>query len=223
MAGDVGLRVMATDRSGESVSQTFRLVVERDAAPQAPIVTPDAACVIEDYRRLAWGNVLTNDGGTALDHLTVSGWTGGGLGTAHAFADLRGARGEGMGRWRPDQGRAHRRRDRAPRAEVARDEHDLVRHHLVGDRRGLLGITGVVADRQLELLAVHAARGVDLVEREHRAVVGRDVERRLRAGEREPAGDQYVTLKVVLPKAPDSELEEFVKAWSVRNPYNPRT
>jgi len=43
------------------------------------------------------------------------------------------------------------------------------------------------------------------------------------ATKRDPAGDQYVTLKVVLPKTPDPELEEFVKAWSERNPYNPRT
>ena len=43
------------------------------------------------------------------------------------------------------------------------------------------------------------------------------------ATKREPAGDQYVTVKVVLPKTPDPELEEFVKAWSARKPYNPRT
>ena len=43
------------------------------------------------------------------------------------------------------------------------------------------------------------------------------------ATKREPAGDQYVTLKVVLPKTPDPELEEFVTAWSARKPYNPRT
>jgi len=43
------------------------------------------------------------------------------------------------------------------------------------------------------------------------------------ATKREPAGDQYVTLKVVLPKTPDPELEEFVKAWSIKKPYNPRT
>ena len=43
------------------------------------------------------------------------------------------------------------------------------------------------------------------------------------ATKREPAGDQYVTLKVVLPKNPDPELEEFVKAWSARKPYNPRS
>ena len=42
------------------------------------------------------------------------------------------------------------------------------------------------------------------------------------ATKREPAGDQYVTLKVVLPKTPDPELEDFVKAWSARKPYNPR-
>jgi len=43
------------------------------------------------------------------------------------------------------------------------------------------------------------------------------------ATKREPAGDQYVTLKVALPKTPDPELEEFVKAWSAKKPYNPRT
>lgn len=43
------------------------------------------------------------------------------------------------------------------------------------------------------------------------------------ATKRDPAGDQYVTLKVVLPKTPDPELAEFVKAWSARKPYNPRT
>jgi DnaJ-class molecular chaperone len=42
------------------------------------------------------------------------------------------------------------------------------------------------------------------------------------ASKKEPAGDQYVTLKVVLPKAPDPELEEFVKAWAIKKPYNPR-
>jgi DnaJ-class molecular chaperone len=35
-------------------------------------------------------------------------------------------------------------------------------------------------------------------------------------------GDQYVRLKVVLPKSPDPELEEFVRRWSAEHPYNPR-
>jgi DnaJ-class molecular chaperone len=34
-------------------------------------------------------------------------------------------------------------------------------------------------------------------------------------------GDQYVTLKVVLPEAPDAELEDFVRDWSGKA-YNPR-
>lgn len=42
------------------------------------------------------------------------------------------------------------------------------------------------------------------------------------ATKREPAGDQYVTLKVTLPKEPDAELQQFVKAWSEKNPYDPR-
>ena len=42
------------------------------------------------------------------------------------------------------------------------------------------------------------------------------------ATKRDPAGDQYVTLKLMLPKTPDPELEEFVKAWAAKKPYNPR-
>ena len=46
--------------------------------------------------------------------------------------------------------------------------------------------------------------------------------RGLPAAGSKPAGDQYVTLKVSLPKEPDRELEDFVRGWSARHPYNPR-
>jgi DnaJ-class molecular chaperone len=45
----------------------------------------------------------------------------------------------------------------------------------------------------------------------------------LPATKTEPAGDQYVTLKVVLPKEPDDDLETLVRAWSAKRPYNPRS
>ena len=35
-------------------------------------------------------------------------------------------------------------------------------------------------------------------------------------------GDQYVTLKVMLPDPPDTELKRFVEAWSKTHPYNAR-
>jgi DnaJ-class molecular chaperone len=35
-------------------------------------------------------------------------------------------------------------------------------------------------------------------------------------------GDQYVTLKVVLPDRPDEELAGFVERWEKENPYDPR-
>ncbi len=35
-------------------------------------------------------------------------------------------------------------------------------------------------------------------------------------------GDQYVTLKVVLPDKPDDELKSFVREWSRRHPYDVR-
>jgi DnaJ-class molecular chaperone len=35
-------------------------------------------------------------------------------------------------------------------------------------------------------------------------------------------GDQYVRLQVVLPKAPDAELEDYVRRWASDHPYDPR-
>ncbi len=35
-------------------------------------------------------------------------------------------------------------------------------------------------------------------------------------------GDQYVTLKVVLPKKPDNALLDFVRKWGPKNPYSVR-
>ena len=48
---------------------------------------------------------------------------------------------------------------------MAGNENHLVGNHLAGNRRRLPGIAGIVADLQLELLAVHAARRVDIVDR----------------------------------------------------------
>lgn len=42
------------------------------------------------------------------------------------------------------------------------------------------------------------------------------------ATKKDPAGDQYVTLKIVLPKTPDAELQQFVKSWGAKKPYDPR-
>jgi DnaJ-class molecular chaperone len=36
------------------------------------------------------------------------------------------------------------------------------------------------------------------------------------------SGDEYVTLKVILPEAPDAELEDFVRGWSAGKTQNPR-
>lgn len=39
---------------------------------------------------------------------------------------------------------------------------------------------------------------------------------------REPAGDQYVTLKVMIGPDQDSELEDFLRAWAPKHPFDPR-
>ena len=43
--------------------------------------------------------------------------------------------------------------------------------HLVGDRHGLLRVAGVVADIEVELLAEHAAGGVDVLDGQLGAVL----------------------------------------------------
>lgn len=40
--------------------------------------------------------------------------------------------------------------------------------------------------------------------------------------QRGEAGDQIVTLKVVLPTPPDEDLKRFLDSWSKLHPYNPR-
>jgi DnaJ-class molecular chaperone len=38
----------------------------------------------------------------------------------------------------------------------------------------------------------------------------------------EPAGDQYVRLKVVLPKPADEELKAFLEGWAPKHVHDPR-
>jgi DnaJ-class molecular chaperone len=42
-------------------------------------------------------------------------------------------------------------------------------------------------------------------------------------GPRGKAGDEYVTLQVMLPDPPDPELEDFVSHWTAGRAHNPRT
>ncbi len=42
------------------------------------------------------------------------------------------------------------------------------------------------------------------------------------AGKAGKGGDQYVTLKIVLPDDPNDEFTEFLERWETENPYNPR-
>ena len=37
-----------------------------------------------------------------------------------------------------------------------------------------------------------------------------------------PAGDQFVTLQIVLPDQADQNLSEIVKRWEAAHPYDPR-
>ena len=56
--------------------------------------------------------------------------------------------------------------------------------HLVGDRHGLLRIAGVVADVEIELLAEHAAGGVDVLDGHFAAILHLRAEGGILTGDR---------------------------------------
>ena len=78
---------------------------------------------------------------------------------------------------------------------MAGHEHDAGVDHLVGDRDRLLGIAGVVADLQDQLLAEHAAGGIDVLDRLLGALLHLLAERGVLAGHRTGGSDGDVGLR----------------------------
>ena len=73
---------------------------------------------------------------------------------------------------------------------MAGHELDALRHHLVGNRHGLLRIAGVVADFENELFAIDAAGGVDVGHRHFGAALQLLAESGILAGDRAGDGDR---------------------------------
>ena len=74
-------------------------------------------------------------------------------------------------------------------------EHDAVVDHLVGDRDRLLGIAGVVADLEDQLLAEHAAGGIEVLHRLLGALLHLLAEDGVLAGHRTGGGDHDIGLR----------------------------
>ena len=85
-----------------------------------------------------------------------------------------------------------RSRDRRARAEVAGDELDAVMDELVGYRHRLLGVAGIVADLENQLLAVDAALGVDVLHGQLGAALHLLAEHGVLAGHRACGRDGHV-------------------------------
>ena len=98
-----------------------------------------------------------------------------------------------------------RGRDRHAGVEVADDPLHAVGDELVRDRDALLRIRDVVADDDLDLLAVDAAGGVDVLGRLLGAVLELGAERRVRPGDR-PA-DADLDLRVGRARESKTETE----------------
>ena len=73
---------------------------------------------------------------------------------------------------------------------MAGDERHAVAGHLVGDGDRLLRIAGVVADIEIELLAEHAAGGVDVVDGHLAAIRHLRAEGGILTGDRADDGDR---------------------------------
>ena len=86
-----------------------------------------------------------------------------------------------------------RHRDRDARVEVADHELDAVANELVGDRDALLRIGDVVADFELDLLAIHAACCVDVGDSRFRTLLQLCTEGRIRAGDRTGDADEDIS------------------------------
>jgi hypothetical protein len=73
---------------------------------------------------------------------------------------------------------------------MAGDQRHAFRRHLVGDRDRLLRIAGIVADIEIELLAEHAARGVDILDGKLGAVLHLRAEGGILTRDRADDGDR---------------------------------
>ncbi len=73
---------------------------------------------------------------------------------------------------------------------MAGDEGHIVAAHLVGDGDRLLRIAGIVADIEIELLAEHATRGVDVLDGHLAAVLHLRPERGVLTRDRADDGDR---------------------------------
>ena len=90
-----------------------------------------------------------------------------------------------------DRGRG----DRGAGAEMPGHEHDPVVDHLVGDRDRLLRIAGIVADLERQLLAEHAALGVEVLDRHLGAALHLIAEDRILSRHRSGGGDRDLRLR----------------------------
>ncbi len=79
-----------------------------------------------------------------------------------------------------------------------------------------------VLGAKIEVPTIHGAVTVTVPKGANSGTTLRLKGKGIAGGKNAAAGDQYVTLKVMLPSG-DAELEEFAKTWGAKHPYNPRS
>lgn len=96
-----------------------------------------------------------------------------------------------------------------------RDGHDIRMDLPVTLQEAVLGA-------KIEVPTIHGAVTLTVPKGANSGTTLRLKGKGIAGGKAATAGDQYVTLKVALPPSGDAELEQFVKAWGPKHPYNPR-
>jgi len=82
-------------------------------------------------------------------------------------------------------------RDRRAGAIMSGNEHHIAPGHLIGDGHRLLRIAGIVADREVELLAEHSARSVDVFDGQFATVLHLGAKRGILTRNWADHGDRY--------------------------------
>jgi hypothetical protein len=84
---------------------------------------------------------------------------------------------------------------------MAGDQRHVVAGHLVGDGHRLFRVAGVVADLEIELLAEHAARGIDVFDGQPAAILHLRAERCILTGNWADHGDRCRLVFLASPTA----------------------
>jgi len=85
-----------------------------------------------------------------------------------------------------------------------------------------ISLTEAVLGGKVEVPTIHGAVTVTVPKGANTGRTLRLKGKGIAGNKRTPAGDQYVKLMVMLPPSGDADLEQFIRTWGPKHPYDPR-